>query len=68
MRALVTGGSGFVGSHLVDALVGRGDPGTVVDDSSSTDRANLTLQLTWNARHLSASTRSPSEHLSRPAP
>jgi len=31
MRALVTGGSGFIGSHIVDALVDRGDTVVVVD-------------------------------------
>jgi UDP-glucose 4-epimerase len=41
MRALVTGGAGFIGSNLVDALLGRGDEVTVVDDLSSGKRANV---------------------------
>ncbi len=35
MRVMVTGGAGFIGSHLADALTARGDEVTVVDDLSS---------------------------------
>jgi len=41
MRALVTGGAGFIGSNLVDALLARGDAVTVVDDLSTGRRENL---------------------------
>jgi UDP-glucose 4-epimerase len=35
VRVIVTGGAGFIGSHLVDALLARSDEVTVVDDLSS---------------------------------
>ncbi len=41
MRVLVTGGAGFIGSHLVDALVARGDVVNVLDDLSTGQRKNL---------------------------
>ena len=41
MRVLVTGGAGFFGSHIVDALRGRGDDVVALDDLSTGDRANL---------------------------
>src|SRR5947199_10813401 len=40
-RAVVTGGAGFIGSHLVDALLARGDEVLVVDDLSTGSRDNL---------------------------
>lgn len=40
-RVLVTGGAGFIGSHLVDAFVQRGAQVTVVDDLSTGSRDNL---------------------------
>ena len=41
MRVLVTGGAGFIGSHLVEALQARGDAVTVLDDLSTGRRENL---------------------------
>ena len=41
MRVLVTGGAGFIGSHIVDALIERGDDVFVIDNLSEGSRANL---------------------------
>ena len=41
MHYLVTGGAGFIGSTLVDALAARGDDVLVLDDLSSGKRENL---------------------------
>src|SRR3954451_14644749 len=41
MRCLVTGGAGFIGSNLVDALLARGDEVTVVDNLTTGRRSNL---------------------------
>jgi UDP-glucose 4-epimerase len=40
-HVLVTGGAGFIGSHIVDAYIDRGWRVSVVDDLSTGDRANL---------------------------
>ena len=41
MKGLITGGAGFIGSHLAEALIGAGNEVTVVDDLSTGVLANL---------------------------
>lgn len=41
MRYLITGGAGFIGSHLADALVARGDSVVIIDDFSTGRRENI---------------------------
>jgi UDP-glucose 4-epimerase len=50
MKCLVTGGAGFIGSNLVDALLARGDEVTIVDDLSTGRRENLDEALAAGAR------------------
>ncbi len=44
-RVLVTGGAGFIGSHLVEHLLRRGDEVVALDDLSGGDRANLAAEV-----------------------
>jgi UDP-glucose 4-epimerase len=46
MRVLVTGGAGFIGSHLTDAFLARGDEVSVVDDLSSGRAARVSERAT----------------------
>jgi len=57
MRALVTGGAGFIGSNLVDALLARGDEVIVVDDLSTGRRENLEQGLANGATLVEADIR-----------
>ncbi|MBS0548330.1 MAG: NAD-dependent epimerase/dehydratase family protein [Proteobacteria bacterium] len=52
MRYLVTGGAGFIGSHLTDALVARGDEVLVLDDLSTGRIDNLKGALATGAVEL----------------
>ena len=59
MRVMVTGGAGFIGSHLADAFLARGDDVTAVDDLSTGrparlgDRVTLHKLSVTDARQLS---------------
>jgi UDP-glucose 4-epimerase len=46
-RVLVTGGAGFIGSHVADAFIARGDEVWIVDDLSSGKRENLPPAATF---------------------
>jgi UDP-glucose 4-epimerase len=41
MRVLITGGAGFIGSHLADALLAQGDSVTILDNLTTGSRANI---------------------------
>jgi UDP-glucose 4-epimerase len=45
MRVLVTGGAGFIGSHLCEALVARGDEVVALDDLSTGSAANVPVDV-----------------------
>ena len=51
MRALVTGGAGFIGSNLVDTLIERGDDVVVIDNLATGKRENLAGALERGAAH-----------------
>jgi UDP-glucose 4-epimerase len=57
VRCLVTGGAGFIGSNLVDALLARGEQVTVVDDLSTGRRENLDRALAGGAELVEADVR-----------
>ena len=41
MKYLVTGGAGFIGSHVCDALIKRGDSVVVLDNFSTGNKQNI---------------------------
>ena len=52
MRAVVTDGAGFIGSHVVDALVARGDDVSVVDSLATGKRENVSEGATLHVRDI----------------
>jgi UDP-glucose 4-epimerase len=50
LKALVTGGAGFIGSNLVDALLARGDEVVVLDNLATGRRSNLDEAISRGAR------------------
>jgi UDP-glucose 4-epimerase len=54
MRVLVTGGAGFIGSHLADAFLQRGDTVLVVDDLSRGRAGRLNPVVTLHKRNVAA--------------
>lgn len=48
MRILVTGGAGFLGSHLCEELVKRGDEVICVDNFYTGSKANVTHLLNYS--------------------
>jgi UDP-glucose 4-epimerase len=57
MRAIVTGGAGFIGSHVVEALVARGDDVHVLDNLATGKRDNVAAGATLHV----ADVRSPGD-------
>jgi UDP-glucose 4-epimerase len=45
MNILITGGAGFIGSHIVDACVARGDTVAVIDNLSTGNRTNIAAHI-----------------------
>jgi UDP-glucose 4-epimerase len=61
MRTLVTGGAGFIGSTIVDALIARGDEVVVIDDLSTGRASNLDGALRNGAELVKADIREGGE-------
>ena len=59
MKVLVTGGAGFIGSHIVDAYVKRGDEVSIVDDLSSGSKENIKDALNKGAKLYQCKLQSP---------
>jgi UDP-glucose 4-epimerase len=54
-RALVTGGAGFIGSHVADLFLDEGYQVEIIDDLSSGNRANLPANATFHESSVTSS-------------
>jgi UDP-glucose 4-epimerase len=62
MKTLVTGGAGFIGSHLTEALLKKGYSVSVLDNLSSGHRQNLSsIQHSYDLNFIAGDCRSPSD-------
>jgi UDP-glucose 4-epimerase len=62
LHALVTGGAGFIGSYLVEKVLGRGHSVSVLDNLSSGHRQNLSsIQHSYDLNFIAGDCRSPSD-------
>ena len=52
MKILVTGGAGFIGSHVVDGLLESGHEVVIVDNLSTGFRSNVNPRATFYETHL----------------
>ena len=52
MRAIVTGGAGFIGSHVVDALLARGDEVAVIDSLARGKKENVAAGAELHVRDI----------------
>lgn len=59
MRVMITGGAGFIGSHLAEAYLKRGDEVFLIDDLSSGSKENISGILNSGAHFFEASVQSP---------
>ena len=47
MKVIVTGGAGFIGSHIVDLLIARGDRVVIIDNLSSGKKEHIHPEAKW---------------------